>query len=355
MRVKTRGIILRRALFAIVLIGIPASACFGLLETHLRHRFGAWPFERQFKQTHLKPDEQALRYRPDPADKRSNIALNSLGLRNREIGPKTNQFRILFLGDSLVWDGATTRGILYTQAIEEKLNVSPPTETKTIEVINAGIPGYTTFQEVEFLKVHGFAMAPDLVILGFVNNDLFYKYLHKPLAGGALGYEPEAKLNGFSPYTPVGWIFARSYAAHALVHGCERIARKFSGRPSFPFEDMPDFRLAWKEYAWVREEALLRDLNQLLNARGIRLVVVAFPVVDQVNVRWLKLDRDYVLFPQRKLSSICDRHGIQLLDLTDALHQGGTNLFKDYVHLTPEGNDLVGEQITRFLLSTSIK
>jgi hypothetical protein len=33
---------------------------------------------------------------------------------------------------------------------------------KSIEVINAGIPGYTTYQELEFLKVYGLDMKPDL-------------------------------------------------------------------------------------------------------------------------------------------------------------------------------------------------
>jgi len=44
-----------------------------------------------------------------------------------------------------------------------------------INVINAGIPGYTTYQELEFLKIHGLAMKPDIVVLGFVFNDVYEK------------------------------------------------------------------------------------------------------------------------------------------------------------------------------------
>src|SRR5215831_13184093 len=31
----------------------------------------------------------------------------------------------------------------------------------SFEVINAGIPGYTTYQELEFLKIYGLYMEPD--------------------------------------------------------------------------------------------------------------------------------------------------------------------------------------------------
>ena len=120
------------------------------------------------------PEHKPLRWKYSHAEGR-----NSLGLRNREVGQKKDQFRILFLGDSLVFDSETTSGLLYTQVVEERLNKENKGK-REIEIINAGIPGYTTYQELEFLKVHGLDMNPDLVILGFVFNDLYYKYLHRP-------------------------------------------------------------------------------------------------------------------------------------------------------------------------------
>ncbi len=53
-------------------------------------------------------------------------------------------------------------------------------DVNEFEIVNAGIPGYTTYQELEFLKIYGLEMNPDMVILGFVFNDVYYKYLHKP-------------------------------------------------------------------------------------------------------------------------------------------------------------------------------
>jgi hypothetical protein len=49
-------------------------------------------------------------------------------------------------------------------------------------MINAGIPGYTTYQEFEFLKIYGLDMEPDVVVLGLVFNDGYDKYLISRLA-----------------------------------------------------------------------------------------------------------------------------------------------------------------------------
>ena len=151
-----------------------------------RLRLAAWPFQPELHEMPYLTDKDInLRWRFPPQDGK-----NSLGLRNREIMQKDkNVFRIMFLGDSLIWSSETSSGKLYTEVIEENLNNVLKTD-KNIEVINAGIPGYTTYQELEFLKVYGLDMQPDLVILGFVFNDVYHKYLHRPSKGKIIAPEP---------------------------------------------------------------------------------------------------------------------------------------------------------------------
>ncbi|MEJ2230757.1 MAG: hypothetical protein P8X46_06220, partial [Nitrospirales bacterium] len=59
---------------------------------------------------------------------------------------KTGAYRILFLGDSLIWSGETSSGQLYTEVLEDRLNSRFSNRDNFFEVINAGIPGYTTYQ-----------------------------------------------------------------------------------------------------------------------------------------------------------------------------------------------------------------
>ena len=94
-------------------------------------------------------------------------------------------------------------------------------------------------------------------------------------------------------------------------------------------------------------------MRTLLQEKGITLIVLVFPMVDQVDERHRKLDEAYVLYPQRQIRAICDDYGIPMLDLTEAIYrQGGTRLFRDHLHLTPQGNDVVTNELEKYLVDT---
>lgn len=315
-------------------------------EFFVRFASKAWPFERAENQLHyLTEKDVTLKWRFSPDQGR-----NSLGLRNQEIGVKSSEiFRILFLGDSLVWSGETSSGKLYTEIIEKNLNNTSWTGKK-IEVINAGIPGYTTYQELEFLKIYGLEMQPDMVILGVVFNDVYYKYLHKSTKKSLLELEPTVRLHRFNTNQFPGSLFAKSY----LVHELTRLITKFKS-PSFPFENRSDFYLAWKDYGWDNTRNLIGEMQQILNNKNIPLILVVYPVVTQVDKNHLKLDENYVLFPQQQVKAIALKYDIPFCDMTEILtEKGGPKLFADYLHLTNKGNDIVAEELTKCLNNNKI-
>lgn len=317
-----------------------------------RYIIKAWPFEpNTITFPHLTSRDKNLRWRFSPQN-----GLNSLGLRNREIGRKEEyQYRILYLGDSMIWTGETTSGELYTKVIERNLNEELRAQDKKIEVINAGIPGYTTYQELEFLKVYGLDMQPDLVILGFVFNDLYYKYLSKPTEKTMLGREPRVQLYRFNTSSFPGVLFAKSYLAHRLFYTLEILIKKIRGYPYFPFEYRTDFCLAWKDYGWSKTKALIGEMQELLKDRNIQLMVIIYPISDQVDDTYLVIDKEYVLYPQKRIKRICNDYHIRYLDLTEPLYRkGGTKLYKDYLHLNNKGNDIVASEVTRYLIDNTL-
>lgn len=333
-----------------VLLGF--SICFMVLSGELlvRYMIPAWPFQTAiYIPDYLTARDIPLRWRYS-----SSAGRNSLGLRNREVGPKKpGTSRILFIGDSLVWSGETSSGELYTKVLEQRLNARSVRNVNSFEVINAGIPGYTTYQELEFLKIYGLDMEPDLVILGFVFNDVYYKYLHKPTSQKMLGREPTAHLYHFNPDTFPGHLFARSHLAHQFVSMSETLWKRILGRPVFPFERRGDFYLAWKHYGWDHARALIREMHSLLNQKGVSLVVLVFPISDQVSDEFRKLDQAYVLYPQRKIREICEEYAIPMLDLTEAIYmEGGITLFRDYLHLNGQGNDVVANELQKYVVDT---
>ena len=310
-----------------------------LAEFALRRHLRAWPFEPDPPVlTHLSDKDRTLRWRYTAGDGR-----NSLGLRNREIGPKPpGTFRILFLGDSMLFFGATESGSLFTQVLEENLHQGLG---RAVEVINAGVPGYTTYQELEFLKLYGLTMDPDLVILGFVFNDLHYPYEHRP-GLDTVSPDPVIQRNRLDPHGLLGRVLGRSY--------CVQACAALLARDSYWWEQTPYCALAWKPWGWEHSEELLNEMIALLGERDIPLRLVVFPIRDQMAEDWASTDRDYILYPQSHIRAFCEERHIQYFDLTDALHRhGGTELFRDHLHLTGRGNEVVATQLSDWLTITS--
>ena len=307
-----------------------------------------WPFERELaRQTHMSQNDQTLRWRFSSSRTR-----NSLGLRNREIGPKEPEsYRILFLGDSLIFSGETSNGRLYTEVLEHRLNSRASRSKIHYEVINAGVPGYTTYQELQFLKIYGLDMNPDLLILGFVLNDVHYKYLHKPTEERMLDMDPSYHLTYFDTKKFPGNIIGKSHLAHEIALRSKILINRIHNKPVFPFELRGDFHLAWKEYAWSHVQDLILEMHDILGHNGIRFAVIVFPVSDQMNIEYRSANMEYLFYPQRMIRKICNQNGIPILDLANTVfNKGGTTLYKDYLHLNPTGNDVVCDEIEKYLL-----
>ena len=50
------------------------------------------------------------------------------------------------------------------------------------------------YQEFEFLKIYGLDMEPDVVVLGYVFNDVYHKYLQNQTSSTFIGGDPAAHL-----------------------------------------------------------------------------------------------------------------------------------------------------------------
>lgn len=114
----------------------------------------------------LRPDLDRVLYAGAP------VTTNADGFRQsgpiEPVGERT--YRILGLGDSVMFGQGVADGREYLARLEASLNREDP--SREWQVLNAAVPGYNTAQEVAFLKARGLALRPDLVVLGFVSNDV---------------------------------------------------------------------------------------------------------------------------------------------------------------------------------------
>jgi len=101
------------------------------------------------------------------------VSTNSLGLRDSEpVMPKPpGTFRIVALGDSFTMALGARVEDGYIEVLERMLNDAADKHF-TVDVVNCGVGGYNTRQELAFLRSIGVKLDPDLVLLGFQVNDI---------------------------------------------------------------------------------------------------------------------------------------------------------------------------------------
>lgn len=94
------------------------------------------------------------------------VKINSKGLNDLEYPYKKEKdvFRIIIVGDSMTESFQVPLEKTFIKLLEKKLNKQ---NNRKFEVINCGVRGYGTYNELLYLKKECLKYNPDLVILGF--------------------------------------------------------------------------------------------------------------------------------------------------------------------------------------------
>jgi len=101
------------------------------------------------------------------------VARNSLGYRDREVGPKDpSRYRIAVIGDSFTWGQGIEARERFSNLIEAQLG-------PRYEVLNFGIPGHDMPQHLEVLE-QVLPLAPDFVLLQLYINDFETAAMRRP-------------------------------------------------------------------------------------------------------------------------------------------------------------------------------
>jgi len=101
------------------------------------------------------------------------VRINNLGFRDDRdysLAKNENTFRILVLGDSVTFGHGAIFENTYPRLLERLLREWRP--DIDWQVWNGAVPGYNTSQELAHLLEVGPSFEPDLVVVGFYENDL---------------------------------------------------------------------------------------------------------------------------------------------------------------------------------------
>ena len=279
--------------------------------------------------------------------------MNSDGLRDHPIGPKGNRARVLLLGDSVAvyGDNVDDTFVGHMRAELARDASAPP-----VEVINAGVKGYTNYQELQYLKQFGLKFSPDIVGVEFCLNDL-HNFLHSfrvengKLVPGTYQFSTDALQEARD------WPRRLARRSYLLVWARSkfRVARDFldwQASGGFSFDYNATIRTAWRDESWTDIERQMMEMVALGRQHGFRVFLTVVPLQVQYDAQYLARDRAHVLKPQRKLKEICARLQIPFFDLYP--HMDGSMFIEDGIHLTQPGRRRVGQSLAAFLKESAL-
>lgn len=275
----------------------------------------------------------SLRFRYSRSEFSNMVTYNSLGFRGH--GPEgvrsPGRVRVLFLGDSFVEgkhvaDHEVLTGVLERLAAGRGL---------PLEVINTGVAGYGTAEEVILWDRFAHTLQPDLVLLGFYPNDVrnnIDRHLFA-LAGGRPVPDRPPPL----PKVRLIYDIRKSFASRSHLYMLLKLAReRFASPPdeaAAPMESEDVFARAPTPRiaeAWDLTIALLDLLRARVEGQGARFAVVLLPTRYQVDdALWAAsaarkgLDPGaYDLrLPQKRLGAWSQESGAVLVDLLEEFRE----------------------------------
>ena len=314
--------------------------------------------------------------------------INSHGLRGRDfLVPKPpSLFRILILGDS----GAYGPRVRAEETFAYKLETLLQNYKKPVEVLNAGMSGYTTYNEMQFYRHRGHEYQPDLVIVAFCLNDVVNPRLHWNYTKTTITNIPSAAIPNLAydrdhilpileareqleaPDEPlIQRIFSCSYVYKTLFRRTSSDTKQ--PKPATPksgttLKHLPHIRAAIPTYLTGEDSISIQVLldgssaeNKWLDSMfsqlrddvvrsGAELLVVLFPLAYQLNHR-------YPYDPQAVLSRHLEGQGIACLDLLPTFRTvKADSVFilrktgkYDIWHLTANGHQLAATTIADYI------
>jgi lysophospholipase L1-like esterase len=253
----------------------------------------------------LAPNQQTRRF--------SNyIAINQYSMRSEPIAPQRppETTRILLIGDSIA-NGAwwTDQKEIISALIAENLG----TNFAPVEVLNASANSWGPRNQLAYLQRFG-SFESQVIVLLMNTDDLFALAPSSAVVGREINY-PDRR------------------PALALIELYDKYFKRY---PPLPSVREGGDRVGKNLTALAQIQALARD-NQA------RLIIAITPLIREAQ----KEGKDYELKARERLANFTADAGIFYLDFLPIFqtYSPPESLYRDNIHLSPKGNDLVSQQL----------
>lgn len=260
------------------------------------------------------------------------VVTNSFGLRNIEetkLIKHADTIRILAVGDSFTLGPYVNNQDTYPAKLEKYLRK----EGVKVEVLNAGVSGYTLKDELEYLEEKGLALKPDLIILGVYENDLNdYASIRRDIFSRKVNKEKVRKY---------GYLLTLAKKS-SLLNFIEKIART-----KVVQINVENFNREVANNSSELLEEYIQDLDKyldLITRNNVKTIFLFFPNINQIQ------QEDNSSF-KKILEKVNNKYPV--IDLTPIFKQEynpeGLYLTPLNGHLSVYGNEIVARNVVKIV------
>jgi lysophospholipase L1-like esterase len=244
--------------------------------------------------TRLVVERAAASGRPEKGVARNGdpqVSINSLGFREREIGPKDPaRYRIAIIGDSYTWGQALETRERFSDLLEEFLGPG-------YEVLNFGLPGHKMSEHLNELE-QVLNTGPDFVLLQIYVNNFETPSMRRPSTYPLLPADPDRRMQSWIVYRFLSDRWAQFQEAIGLSDSYVSYMARHLGDP-----DSPDARESFGK---------LRQFLDGARAAGVPSGAVLFPAADAMGPFGTNYPFGYL---HDHVKAVCAEERVHCLDL----------------------------------------
>lgn len=281
----------------------------------------------------------------EPNQKTKSVNINSFGVRGEEfiLKKESNMYRIVMLGGSTMYGVYATSDLSTIPSyLERKIQRENP--DFKIEIINAGVNGSDSFDEVSFLTDRLLKLEPDMIFVYDGGNDLLNKINDEEILEESWSTEIE-KLSK---------IIRNYYKTAHLIEFLDRVIQKnIFNEQDIKSSDISEEMINKKIPLWSERWSNFCS-SQDMNKKDI--VVAVQPYLGTGEKKFSNWERSIKnnnmrtdvaeYFPLLvKNLKIIDEKCTKTLDLTDSFDVNSETIFYDLIHVGDKGNEIMANRI----------
>jgi len=287
----------------------------------------------------------------------TDLKINSQGFRGPEPSSNPSTHRVIVLGDSIAFGNNLPLEDTFSFLLQQRL----VSQGRDLEILNFGIGGYDTLQEVSLLEIRGLKYHPDLVVVTYCLNDisiasanpesmqrmqpLLYSFLYESRLAQLISSSIETiRTKNWLKHMNEPEVFHREYEKQIDPIGDEESE----------LLDLMNQAPKWPSTTWYGERDRVgrlrfgfRRLARISKENGFPVVILIVPLLlDNGGAYSHRVAHRIVEMEAR-------RAGFDTIDLTDEFLRAGmgnlTLLLGDIIHPNKTGHMIMADSLSAFI------